>query len=952
MKMKRIALALLSILWVLGACTDERVIPDTQIINPDEPNEPAITGQKASVALKVLMPAGAVNTYAGTYAGEEDATALENRIDTLFVDLFQGPTVGNEGGTTTLCKRDTFVVYPLSGGNPQDSRITIDPSAKDSVARVGFEVDNIVPQDPTHKLWANVYANHKTVRTLPNNDSIPVPRTNGSNPISSFYMSGRAATFNLTPSNAYEGTAHLERNVAKVRVNVSLASPHFPSTLTIDYSQIKIEVLNVPNTTTAFGKTYSRAASAGDGFPYVTLKERPDGANVLRHAPNFSNTNGGQVDSFYIYENYRSSYTEALNATRIKLTIPTTVDGVTKPDTWTYTIKDPNSGSADFSLYRNYIYSLDVRVQGQSLAPLVTVNVLPWDDVPVNGSIEGTYLTTSTSEIEFNVDGEAYIDFCTDAQAVYFAFHDFNQNNTDKIWTDLIPIGIEHANTTLAPVGFNHTQDGQILLDQQHCGSFGFKLSQALKDKYPNLSFSGQICMKAGNIVKCFNFSGHRFYDAHFIVGDSLLKSGETYTYANVDAGWIQVSTTRYYNTAISSYPWTGAATQLYLQVDENLTGVTRSGQVTVRTAAGAEKTIQVTQLPAILIGRFGYDTDNSDTVIYDKGLYAEQLAEYVGSGNVPYSALSAPLVPMNKIYNGLATAKANFDATNYNAPNYFNYTAATYQAINYCAYKNRDENKNGIMDAAEIKWYLPSQAQLMAMWISYEDYRTTQAKPYFTTDWYWSSTGNSQYTTEAQRLNFTYGNLGHLYRTTKDHARCVRNAETPVFPATMVLTNSSYTEARLDFGSLPAGAITTTHKSSDGVSTENAVNNQTLYKDLSVDFADNVTAGATTTWDAAKSACANKGTNWRLPTQRELMAIWMLQTEIKSKYASFNMLSDMYYWSATESASYATKAWVVWGSRYTWTPGYYDPGSSGNTAQIEKNDAYARASVRCVYER
>jgi hypothetical protein len=326
-------------------------------------------------------------------------------------------------------------------------------------------------------------------------------------------------------------------------------------------------------------------------------------------------------------------------------------------------------------------------------------------------------------------------------------------------------------------------------------------------------------------------------------------------------------------------------------------------------------------------------------------------MTEYIETGSQTYpiySPLASAVVPMNKIYNGLATAKANFDATHYFSPYYFDYTAAVYQAINYCAYKNRDENKNGTIDSAEIKWYLPSQAQLMAMWITYESYRVSQAKPYFpAAEPYWSSTNNSLYPQEAQYLNFNYGNTGHYYRNRRNFARCVRNYGTP---ASMVATTSGVANyADLNFSSLPAGAITTTHKS-NGVSTENVGNNLTVYQNLSVSYSDE--SIGETTWSAANTACTGKGANYRLPTQRELQAIWMLQTEIKSKHNSFNLLSDMYYWSATQSSAYSTKAWVVWGSRYTTTPGYSDPGSSGNTPVIEMDDSYARARVRCVYER
>lgn len=84
--------------------------------------------------------------------------------------------------------------------------------------------------------------------------------------------------------------------------------------------------------------------------------------------------------------------------------------------------------------------------------------------------------------------------------------------------------------------------------------------------------------------------------------------------------------------------------------------------------------------------------------------------------------------------------------------------------AARYCHEKNRDINGDGIIDASETKWYLPSQNELQLIWIS--------GFPIW--NGYWSSTedglGNSR------QLHFYNGTVGGIEKSRHDiMVRCIR---------------------------------------------------------------------------------------------------------------------------------------------------------------------------------
>ena len=365
------------------------------------------------------------------------------------------------------------------------------------------------------------------------------------------------------------------------------------------------------------------------------------------------------------------------------------------------------------------------------------------------------------------------------------------------------------------------------------------------------------------------------------------------------------------------------------------------------------QEVINIIQLPAIRVGRFGYSSNvlsNNTDSIYDADLYMEQRYEfstmpaYLNTG-----ASYTPPTPINSVFHGRRTALSVFDFSQYNAPNYFNYQSTLYQAINYCAYKNRDENKNGTLDSDEIKWYLPSQAQLMGMWVAHNLPSDTIENSNFVitttnnnhTEPYWSSTWNNLYTNEAQYLNFIYGNVGHNMSINKSWTRCVRDGRAK----TSMVQSGSIIDFGIDNGSsMPASTYTITSKNSATIGDETGSKNATLYKKLQVGDSDIVSLGTSVDWnDAVTLLCPGGAGNWRLPTQRELQAIWILQFELKKENSSFNLLGDDYYWSQTEASAYPNNTWVVYGGGVA--PAAGDAGNAPHRLKTE------RSRVRCVRE-
>ncbi|MDR2145704.1 MAG: hypothetical protein LBE91_04505, partial [Tannerella sp.] len=501
--MKRIVFNLIALV-LLGAaftaCNNE------QIVDPDIPGnggDGAGTegGDGTSISLRVYVPNGGrgVSTYAGEFA-----SGYENVIDTMFVDLRQG---------AAIVETDTVVI--------PSPNVTV---VNDSTWILKYEVDGLT----TGAITAEVYANRRTAKVI--NAEIPLPDPGNRETL--FMMTGTGSLVANGSGTGYEGTVHIQRNVAKLRINVSKNDIFLPSDLEIDYPGIEVQVLDAATTTLPFGPAKNDVAV----FDYA---ERS--AHRSTDLTKFSLTGGGQVDSAYLYENYRNSYSVGTNVTQVRVTIPTLSPSEgNKTDSYVYTIYTNNPDST--FILRNYIYTLDIKVRGQSLEPLVTLDLKPWNDIAIDGSILGTYLKMETSEIEFDASGRAEIRFCTDAQAVYIDYDEFNNNNAPyNIGDEILTENIQPADQNLVP-GY----EGQVILDKTECNSFVFKIDPSKIDP-SSIGFSGNICIKAGNIRKCISFVGQRIYDAHYIVGDYLLGVTDKFTSAIVETesgigDWLEVS--------------------------------------------------------------------------------------------------------------------------------------------------------------------------------------------------------------------------------------------------------------------------------------------------------------------------------------------------------------------------------------------------------------------------
>lgn len=873
--MKRIVslLALNGALYLFIALT---ACENSKKVDPPEP-EP---GTSNKITLSIHIPKGSILT---TYAGE-DASVTENHIDTVYIELEQA-------GTIIESKK-------FSGDD-----LEIMPGTNDSIVNVSFEANTNSGQ-----LTANVYANRNYIQKITN--EISLPETD--KPATLFMMSD-SATLSYS-GTAFFGTVHLVRNVAKLRTIISKHPNCLPADLVIDYDNIKIQAKTIPNQTTLFGPA---EATGQDGFAYIDYMERTGAA--LRRSPEFSSAYGGQIDSLYLNENYltnESAYNSS-NTTKIKITIPTTsaTEG-NKSDSYEYEIYINNS----FRILRNYIYTLDIKIRGHNLTPNVTIDILPWNTVTINGSALGTYLTLDKSVVEFDENGEVIVNFCSDAQAIYFDWSEFK----NQINQSIIPVDIDIVSD----------EKGQILLDKQHCGSFGFKLNTAGE------KVSGNICLTAGNITKCIVFTPDITYDAHYIVGEPPLESSATYTTAEVTDGspWLQLSANRLYKPSEMTSSYSGTAIPIFLHLDENLSGASRTGNIYMVKADGSEHQIKITQLPALYVGKFGTTSTTQSSVIYDMELYTEQIPEE----KLTQYKIDDTDIPNNSIYSGLQIISSVLDPAKY--PD--DYKTALHPTINYCAYKNRDKNGNGTLEVNEIDWHLPSQAQLMGMWVSYSGYWNEPTSS-FPINTYWSSSANQTYLNEAQYVNFSYGNVGHYFSRERYSARCVRNNGTA--DNTMITSEGTAPNDYpvIDFSKgMPAGSYNENSKEFYTPGNEASARDKAIFKKLQIANTDMTGPDGETTWtfddyDLCHALYSQQGEDgWRLPTQREMQVIWIFQEEIKSKCSSFEYLTEDYYWTSTLSSSYPDNAWTVYGAKTA-------PGS-GNSPNQEKTRSLR---MRCVRE-
>ena len=130
--------------------------------------------------------------------------------------------------------------------------------------------------------------------------------------------------------------------------------------------------------------------------------------------------------------------------------------------------------------------------------------------------------------------------------------------------------------------------------------------------------------------------------------------------------------------------------------------------------------------------------------------------------------------------------------------------------------------------------------------------------------------------------------------------------------PATAVTSTPKYDAAYMATpGNTPVNSASTMANNLESGSI-----NATVYEKLEIAPQDLGTSGLgagtmTRNWATAFTACQglnHNGTGWRLPTQRELIMMWIFSTKINNMVGS--TFTATIYWCATENAS--SSAWHV----------------------------------------
>ena len=403
------------------------------IIDENEENRDSKNGTMVNLLFNV--PKNNTSTYS-----TESGTVDENHIDTIFINIL-------ENGISKEFKK----IYGA------DIETVI--NSNDSTANVSFEVENLSGGTVTAEVFAN------RMETTPITGEIPLPDKSDSQTF--FMMSGSGAlTFNGT---SYDGTIHIVRNVAKLRVRVSKNAVCIPSDLIINYSDVIVEVQQVADRTQLM--TPPPVASP-PGLTYINYAPRTGSA--LRPVIPFATFPGGQIDSLYLNENYLDdSEYMATNKTQIKITISTQEPGM-PAKTADYTYQLFSEGS--YHVKRNYIYTLDIKIAGQSLEPLITLDVLPWKDVDISGDILGTTLSLDKSIVNLNNRN-------TKDNAIEISY------NTDNTSIELDWSNVRPENNIDTSITYIQGRSGNIGIFWNDNGA-------------PDFDFTDTLYVRAGNIIK------------------------------------------------------------------------------------------------------------------------------------------------------------------------------------------------------------------------------------------------------------------------------------------------------------------------------------------------------------------------------------------------------------------------------------------------------------------
>lgn len=211
---------------------------------------------------------------------------------------------------------------------------------------------------------------------------------------------------------------------------------------------------------------------------------------------------------------------------------------------------------------------------------------------------------------------------------------------------------------------------------------------------------------------------------------------------------------------------------------------------------------------------------------------------------------------------------------------------AAEYQ----CLLRNRDENGNGIIDASEIKWYLPAVNQCTYYWFGMnslpEDARITLEDR--TQNSYWSSTKAHAKWWAAE--GSAYGPDDNSSTViSKNKVRCVRSLKTYNAPATDVSvydpTTRTVTMQGMDIRSLRNESITGEYAKHNRGEKADALHSSFQIAKANLDktftnaqMQDVVDANSATCADYDEESDHSDKGQWRVPNEKELtlMLKWL----------------------------------------------------------------------------
>lgn len=303
---------------------------------------------------------------------------------------------------------------------------------------------------------------------------------------------------------------------------------------------------------------------------------------------------------------------------------------------------------------------------------------------------------------------------------------------------------------------------------------------------------------------------------------------------------------------------------------------------------------INVEQPKPILIGQFG----GWNGTEYTKQLQVDWSNGTIDDANKKFWSKSTIITGATNAHYGVADV---------NIFKSLSPDLSEYPAAKYCADKG-----NG--------WYLPSQNQLMALWIMNKGIPSgflLNSTP--TSSIYWSATENGM--EFGWYVSFTEGYTNGTNKPQSLLIRCVRDVESTVKTSPKVVVEGG--RFIVDSRDMPLGAITNTKKAintnvADNItlgSTDPVLNigstksNEQIYSYFEIAKSDLKSSD----WLGAVQGCANiaddgKG-KWRLPTQREMILVWIYKKNLESNIG-FDSLGEKNYWTATERNN--TDSWYL----------------------------------------